>query len=156
MAYKDLVNRFSVTAPGRWIARKLISHLDPIIYRLSGGRFTAAGPPTIPQIILTTTGRKSGKRRSVQLGYIRHDGNLYVVASNFGQPNHPAWCYNLEANGQAWVNEAGRDLEVEATRLSDDEKAAIWPSLTAAVPQFKVYVTRTDRNIRVFRLRPLG
>ena len=54
------------------------------------------------------------------------------------------------------MNEAGRDLEVEATRLSDDEKAAIWPSLTAAVPQFKVYVTRTDRNIRVFRLRPVG
>jgi hypothetical protein len=48
----------------------------------------------------------------------------------------------------------GRTETVVAERLSDAEKAALWPRLVAVVPQFDVYVTRTDRDIKVFRLRP--
>jgi deazaflavin-dependent oxidoreductase (nitroreductase family) len=154
MGYKDLVNRFSVTPPGRWLARRVLSPLDPLVYRLTGGRFTAAGPPTIPQIILTTTGRKSGKRRSVQLGFLRDGKDYFVVASNFGQAHHPAWAYNLAAEPEATVTDGPREVPVRAERLSAEEKALVWPRLEAVVPQYRVYITRTDRDIRVFRLRP--
>jgi deazaflavin-dependent oxidoreductase (nitroreductase family) len=154
MGYKDLVNRFSVTPPGRWLTRRILSPLDPLVYRLTGGRFTAAGPPTIPQIILTTTGRKSGKRRSVQLGVLRDGKEYFVVASNFGQSNHPAWAYNLDAEPKATVTDGAHEVAVRAERLSAEEKALVWPRLEAVVPQYRVYITRTDRDIRVFRLRP--
>jgi hypothetical protein len=74
---KSFVNWFSVTPPGRWLARRVILPIDPLVYRLSGGRLTAAGPPTIRQIVLTTVGRKSGRERGVQLGFIR-DGACRV------------------------------------------------------------------------------
>jgi deazaflavin-dependent oxidoreductase (nitroreductase family) len=151
--YGDIVNRFSTTRVGAWIARQVAARVDPHVYRWSKGRFTSTGPPTIPQLILTTVGRKSGQPRSVQLGYLADAGDYVVVASNFGRGHHPAWSHNLLAEPQATVEVDGRTETVRAERLSDAEKAAIWPRLVAVVPQFDVYVTRTDRNIKVFRLR---
>jgi len=154
VTYGDLVNRFSTTRMGSWIARQLAARVDPHLYRWSRGRFTSAGPPTIPQLVLTTVGRKSGRPRSVQLGYLADGGDYVVVASNFGQARHPAWSHNLLAEPRATVEVDGRTETVVAERLSDARKQAIWPRLVGVVPQFAVYVTRTDRNIRVFRLQP--
>ena len=77
---------------------------------------------------------------------------MIVVASNFGAERHPAWAYNLEAHPDATVRLGATTRTVVATRLSDAEKAALWPKITAAIPQQKCYVERTDRNIKVFRL----
>ena len=68
--YARFVNWFSTTRVGTIVASTLAARLDPIVYRLSGGRFTSTGPLTIPQLVLTTTGRKSGQRRAVSLGYL--------------------------------------------------------------------------------------
>ena len=154
--YARLVNRFSTTPVGSWIARTLAARVDPWIYRATGGRFTSTGTLTIPQLVLTTVGRKSGERREVQLGYVADGADYLVVASNFGQAHHPAWSYNLAANPAASVYVGGRDIPVKAERLSDEEKERVWPRLVDVVPQFAVYVGRTDRNIRVFRLRPVS
>lgn len=153
--YARFVNWFSTTPPGTWLASRLAARLDPVVYRLSRGRFTSTGPLTIPQLVLTTTGRKSGARRTVSLGYLADGDAFVVVASNFGKSNHPAWSHNLDADPAASVNVDGRDVGVQAERLDDDDKAAIWPRLVAIIPQFGVYVTRTDRNIKVYRLRPV-
>jgi deazaflavin-dependent oxidoreductase (nitroreductase family) len=153
--YARFVNWFSTTRPGTWIASRIAARLDPVVYRLSGGRFTSTGPLTIPQLVLTTTGRRSGQRRTVSLGYLADGPDFVVVASNFGKAHHPAWSYNLDATPVASVNVRGRDVSVRATRLADDEKRAIWPRLVGIIPQFRVYVTRTDRNIKVYRLRPI-
>lgn len=153
MGYKDFVNRFSTTPLGVALASRVASRLDPLIYKASGGRFTSTGVPTIPQLVLTTTGRKSGLPREVQVGYARIDGDHIVVASNFGKERHPAWSYNLAAEPRARIVVDGETIDVVAERLTDAEKDALWPTLEAHVPQFRVYVTRTARNIRVFRLR---
>jgi len=154
VTYSDLVNRFSTTRVGSWIARTVAARIDPYIYRWSKGRFTSTGLPTIPQLVLTAVGRNSGQPRSVQLGYLADGDDFVVVASNFGQPNHPAWSYNLVAEPCATVEVDGRTVAVVTERLGDDEKDALWPRLVGVIPQFDVYVARTDRNIRVFRLRP--
>lgn len=154
-AYARFVNWFSTTRLGTWIASRIAARLDPVVYRLSGGRFTSTGPLTIPQLVLTTTGRRSGERRSVSLGYLADGDAFVVVASNFGKAHHPAWSHNLDAGPAASVNLNGRDVAVRAERLGDAEKAAVWPRLVRIIPQFDVYVTRTDRNIKVYRLRPV-
>ena len=68
MGYKEFLNRLSVTPFGVWLIKTFASKADPFFYRISGGKFTSSGPLSIPQLTLTTVGRKSGKERVVQLG----------------------------------------------------------------------------------------
>jgi len=152
MSYRDFINNFTVTPVGRWIAKTFAAKVDPAIYKISGGRFTSTGPLTIPQLTLTTIGRKSGKERTVQLGYTEDGDDVLIVASNFGGTNHPAWSYNLDANPSAKILFGADSKEVVATRLTDSEKAILWPKIADTIPQMKTYVTRTDRNIKVYRL----
>ncbi len=152
MSYRDFINWFSVTPVGRWIARTFSARLDPVLYKISAGRFTSVGPQVIPQLVLTTTGRKSGKERTVQLGFTEEGDDVLVVASNFGGTNHPAWSYNLDANPTAKMQLGSETREVVANRLTDSEKAILWPKIADTIPQMKSYVKRTDRNIKVYRL----
>ena len=152
MGYKEFLNSFSVTPAGAWIAKTINSKIDPFFYRVSGGRFTSSGPLTIPQHTLTTTGRKSGKERTVQLGYHPDGDDVLIVASNSGGKNHPAWSYNPDANPTCTIRIGAEDKRATATRLSDDEKAAIWSRIEHTIPQMKTYKTRTTRNIKVYRL----
>ncbi len=152
MAYRDLVNRFSTTRFGSWLARTMAARVDPWLYRVSKGRFTSTGVPTVPQLVLTTTGRRSGQPRSVQLGYLDEGDDFVVVASNFGQEHHPAWSYNLTADPVATVEVDGDRIDVTATEVTGADKDAVWPRLDEVVPQFRVYRTRTDREIHIYRL----
>ena len=143
----------STNAATTWLIRNVASRLDPLIFRATNGRLTSFGPPAMPMLTLTVTGRKSGVPRSVDLACIEHEGHPHVVASAMGQTRHPAWRYNLEANPRVEVQLPGERFEADAEVLSDAEKAALWPRIRAAIPQMSVYERRTDRNIRVFRLR---
>lgn len=152
--YDDVINRFSTTRVGRFMGANVAARLDPVIFRLSGGRFTSSGKPTLPMLSLTTTGRRSGQKRTVQLAYVVDGDDWLVVASNFGQQHHPAWRHNLDADPDASILvDDGREVAVRATVLSDAEKARHWDRIVGVVPQMAVYPTLTDRNIRVFRLR---
>lgn len=150
--YDDLVNRFSTTRVGRFVGSRIAAKIDPIVFKATKGRYTSTGRPTLPMLALTTTGRRSGQPRTVQLAYIEDGDDWLVVASNFGQQHHPAWRHNLDADPNAHVQIGADDIAVTATPLSDDEKAEKWPHIETVVPQMEVYPTLTDRNIRVFRL----
>jgi len=152
MSYRDFVNDFTVTPLGRWVAKTFAARVDPFLYKVSGGRFTSTGPLTIPQLTLTTIGRKSGKERTVQLGYTEDGADVLIVASNFGGTTHPAWSYNLDANPSAKMRFGADNKKVIATRLTDSEKAILWPKIADTIPQMKSYVVRTERNIKVYRL----
>ncbi|MGB5265083.1 MAG: nitroreductase/quinone reductase family protein [Polyangiales bacterium] len=152
MSYRDFINNLSVTPFGVWLVKTFAARVDPLVYRLTGGRYTSSGPLTIPQLTLTTVGRKSGKERTVQLGYTADGDDVLIVASNFGGTNHPAWSYNLDANPSAKIRLGPEDRSVVATRLTDSEKAILWPKIADTIPQMKTYVTKTDRNIKVYRL----
>lgn len=145
---------FSRTRIGAWIAKRLAARLDPVLFRLSGGRFTSLGPVVIPQLVLTTTGRKSGQPREAQLVYTEIEGVVHIVASNFGGERHPAWYYNLEADPQAHMQIRDEKVPVIAEPLGEADKQAVWPRLVENIPNYAAYAERTDRNIRVFRLVP--
>lgn len=139
-----------------WVIRNVASRLDPVIYKATNGRLTSMGPPAMPMLTLTATGRHSGEPRAVHLACLEDEGDLLVVASAMGQERHPAWRYNLEANPQVEVQARGERFAARAILLSDAEKAAVWPEVRRAIPQMAVYEKRTDRDIRVFRLARLG
>jgi deazaflavin-dependent oxidoreductase (nitroreductase family) len=136
-----------------WLIKHIASPLDPVIFKATNGRFTSMGPPAMPMLALTTTGRRSGQRRTVQLACIEDRGDFLVVASAMGQQQHPAWRYNIEANPEVQVQMRGQRFTARAQVLTDAEKREVWADVRHAIPQIKVYETRTDRNIRVIRLR---
>jgi deazaflavin-dependent oxidoreductase (nitroreductase family) len=150
--YAALVNRFSATRPGSWLVKHVAAKLDPKLFKATNGRFTLTGVPTLPMLTLTSVGRRSGEPRSVQLAFHEQDGHRYVVASAMGQEHHPAWSYNIEATPEVEVQVRGERFAAVATRLTDDEKAAMWPALATTIPQMHTYERRTDRNIKVYRL----
>jgi deazaflavin-dependent oxidoreductase (nitroreductase family) len=152
--WKRLGLWFATTTVGQWLAKHLASNVDPILYRISRGRLTIAGPVVIPQLVLTTTGRKSGEWRKVQLAYTDIEGVAHIVASNFGGEQHPAWYYNLTANPQTSMQLGAAVIDITAEQLSDSEKEAVWVRLVENIPNYALYKTRTDRNLKVFRLVP--
>jgi deazaflavin-dependent oxidoreductase (nitroreductase family) len=137
---------------GTWLIRNVASRLDPILFRATHGRLTSFGPPAMPMLTLTTTGRRSGEPRSVHLACLDGPDGPLVVASAMGQRRHPAWLHNLIAKPEVEVQMRGERFRARAEPLSDAEKRAVWGEVRRAIPQMKVYEARTARNIRVVRL----
>lgn len=153
--YARAVNAFSATRPGSWLVRHVAAHVDPALFAATGGRMTVTGVPTLPMLTLTTTGRRSGAPRRVQLAHLAEpDGSWLVAASAMGQDRHPDWLLNLRAEPRAHVLLPGWEGEVVGLELADDERVARWPDLVRTVPQLATYVRRTARTIPVVRLTP--
>jgi deazaflavin-dependent oxidoreductase (nitroreductase family) len=148
-----LVVWLSTNPVATWLIKHVASRLDPPIFKATNGRFTSMGPPAMPMLTMTATGCRSGQPRSVHLACVEHGGDTLVVASAMGQEKHPAWRYNVEANPQVQIQMRGERFAARAEVLTDPEKEAVWADVRRAIPQVDVYEKRTDRNIRVFRLR---
>jgi deazaflavin-dependent oxidoreductase (nitroreductase family) len=133
---------------------KPMTRLNIWAYRATGGRIGGRFLHGAPVLLLTTTGRRSGRPRTVALIYLSEGEDLVVVASKAGMAHHPTWYLNLEANPEVEV-ELGRDRQqMIARRASDEEKAALWPRLLEVYPDYEDYQARTARNIPVVILSP--
>ncbi|CAN5629017.1 hypothetical protein BH24ACT4_BH24ACT4_18590 [soil metagenome] len=91
--YARLGNRFSATPAGSWLVKHVMAKVDPVVFKATKGRFTAGRPPTLPMLALTTTGRRSGEPRTVQLAYHRVlGGDDHVAAAQEGcRMPPPVW-----------------------------------------------------------------
>ncbi|MBA3610299.1 MAG: nitroreductase family deazaflavin-dependent oxidoreductase [Rubrobacter sp.] len=135
--------------------QKLATKLHSSIFRATDGKIggTLAGGPVL---LLVTTGRKTGQRRTTPLLYLM-DGDRYViVASNGGAPKDPVWWLNLKANPEATVEVGDRTLRVRAEAASPEEKARLWPGLVKMYGGYEGYQRKTDRTIPVVILHPMG
>jgi len=134
--------------------QKLATKLHSSIFRATDGKIggTLAGGPVL---LLVTTGRKTGQRRTTPLLYLM-DGDRYViVASNGGAPKDPVWWLNLKANPEATVEVGDRTLRVCAEAASPEEKARLWPGLVKMYGGYEGYQRKTDRTIPVAILHPI-
>jgi deazaflavin-dependent oxidoreductase (nitroreductase family) len=100
-------------------------------------------------LLLTTTGRKSGKDRILPLIYGTHDGDFIVVASKGGAPEHPAWYVNLEADPHVKVQVKDDVFDAVARTASESERAELWPIMVKEWPAYDEYQEKTDRQIPV-------
>lgn len=143
--------KLALTRPGKWLLSNFTARLDPIVYRMTGGRLNSTGIILFPVLALTTTGRKSGKKRTVQLAYVAFDDNAYLVASNFGKDHHPAWMHNMEADPHVSVQLGSNHYDLTAEKLTEAEKGVVWGKLVEEVPNFGLYEQHSGRTLRVFR-----
>ena len=91
---------------------------DRLVYRITRGRATLSSWFSgLPVAMLTTTGARSGRPRTVPVLTIPDGNALVVIASNFGRPRHPAWCRNLQAHPRATITVAQATSDVEAHEL---------------------------------------
>ncbi|MEP7192341.1 MAG: nitroreductase/quinone reductase family protein [Actinomycetota bacterium] len=135
---------------------KSMNTLHRILLKVSGGRvgWTAGEMPVLE---LTTTGRKSGKPRSVMLTSPLRDGAfLVVVASRGGDDNPPAWFLNLSDNPEVQVRLQGRPSQrMRGIVATHQERERLWPLVIADHKNYAGYQKRTEREIALVLLGPV-
>lgn len=133
---------------------KGVNALHRALLDVSGGRIggKVAGMPAVK---LTTTGRKSGKPRTVMLtSPARHGDDIVLIASYGGDDTHPAWYLNLRENPAVTIEMEGRTFPAEARTATPAEKAELWPQITSTYKGYADYQKRTDREIPVVLCTP--
>ena len=105
-------------------------------------------------LLLTTTGRKSGKKRRTALIYGRVDGDYVIVASKGGHPTHPLWYFNIEATPEVTLQVAADVFQAIGTTIPEGaEYDSTWKTMVGIWPDYAVYQTKTTRRIPLVRLR---
>ena len=132
----------------RWTGK-----LNTPLYRLSRGRI-GGRVGKAPVLLLTTTGRKSGQRRTAPVVYLR-DGDRYVVINtNAGNAKVPAWSLNLAADPEAEVEVGRRRIPVRARVAEGEERADLWRRHNEQYAGFDDYDAELDRKASVIVLEP--
>ncbi|MFL0178908.1 MULTISPECIES: nitroreductase family deazaflavin-dependent oxidoreductase [unclassified Mycobacterium] len=109
-----------------------------------------------PVVLLTTVGAKTGKLRKIPLMRVEHDGEYAIVASLGGAPQNPVWYYNVAANPRVELQDGPVSGDYDAREVFGEEKAQWWERAVDAFPYYAEYQEKTDRQIPVFVLTPVG
>jgi deazaflavin-dependent oxidoreductase (nitroreductase family) len=135
---------------GKAFARNFIK-LMVWLYRRSGGRIGGRmfGSPVL---LLTSTGRRSGRPWTNPLLFQPDGDRFVIIASNGGAPRHPAWWLNLRSNPEATIQIGGETLPVTATRVSGAERDRLWALMVNAYQGYANYERKTTRKIPVVLL----
>jgi len=137
----------------RRTAIKLAGTLHKGVYRLSGGRVLGR-VANMPVLLLTTTGRRSGRVTTTPLTYLESDTGIVVVGSNGGEDTAPSWWLNLLANPEATITRGRRSEPVVARPATATEHARLWPAVIETNPGYARYAARTSRPIPLVVLSP--
>jgi deazaflavin-dependent oxidoreductase (nitroreductase family) len=133
-------------------------------YLASGGtdghlyKMTQPGRPemTVPSLLLTTTGRKSGEKFIFPLFYGEAgNGSYIVVASKGGAPQHPGWYRNILAHPEVEVQVGTSKLKAKARTATGAERTRLWQKSLEFWPPYADYQKKTEREIPVVVLDPV-
>jgi deazaflavin-dependent oxidoreductase (nitroreductase family) len=123
------------------------------LYRRTGGRITRLWHRRA--IVLTTTGRRSGRSRTVLVQVFQDGPHLFVVAANSGLKRPPGWYFNLMAEPRLVAELEGHSLRLRAEPLSETEASDLWHATVLVVaPDYEKYERRMGRIPPIFRLVP--
>ncbi len=139
--------------PQRAVRRILAASARPHrwLYQRYGGRLLNRGEDS-SILMLTTTGRKSGQRRSALLIHVKDGDDFIVVGSNWGQDKPPAWLLNLQADSEATVTVAKQEHQVTAQWPEGAEQERCWALLTEKVTQLPQVAEHANRELPVVKL----
>jgi F420H(2)-dependent quinone reductase len=134
----------------RWLSVRW-TRLHVRLLRLSKGRlrfgFFLGGD--MPVLALTTTGRRSGQRRSSVVAYLEDGGGYAAVASNAGSDRPPAWWLNLQADPECEIDVAGERIPARARVAEAGERDRLWRRFVEANSSYESYTRYTDRELPV-------
>lgn len=125
------------------------------LYRLTGGKF-GSQVQGLPVLLLTTIGRRTGKRRVTPLGYVEHDGSYVITATNAGFDTHPAWFHNLKSHPQVALQIGDKQLTAMAELPDPTLRRRLWARFVERAPGYGAYERRTAREIPIVLLRPVS
>jgi deazaflavin-dependent oxidoreductase (nitroreductase family) len=111
--------------------------------RLGGGK------GFVPTLLLTTTGRKSGRALTLPLIFGQFGEDYVIVASKGGAPAHPAWYLNLQAQPEVGLQIKGDKFQALARTAQGEERAKLWPKMVEIYGPYADYQTKTAREIPV-------
>ena len=131
---------------------KLFMFVQITLFRLTNGRLMAS-MRGMPVLLLNTVGRKTGKKRTTPLMYIKDGDDYIITASNNGRDHHPGWFYNLKESPQVTIEVPGQKLLVNASVATKEQSARLWPELISKAPFFDKYRKGTLRDIPMVILR---
>jgi deazaflavin-dependent oxidoreductase (nitroreductase family) len=142
---------------GLFLHRGLDKWLSPLgVWVMRRTKGSLAGRFRVDALVLTTVGRRSGRRRNVVLQFFP-DGDAFIVtAVNGGDPKDPAWYLNLGSTPTAHVEVRGQTVDVRAEELPPDEATAWWGRILSRSPEYERYARATTRRIPVIRLVPVA
>ncbi|WP_430333147.1 nitroreductase/quinone reductase family protein [Rhodococcus sp. ACT016] len=146
-------------APVSWVFARTLHHIDRPVFRITRGRRTLTSMLTgLPVVMLTTTGARTGFRRTLPLLGLPDDGRIVVIASNYGQVDNPSWYYNLRAHPRAEISVAGGAVrDVRAREAEGAERERLWRLGLSIYPAWAGYAKRaTDRRIPVMVLESVA
>ncbi len=107
-------------------------------------------------LLLTTIGRKSGKKRSLPLIYKKVGSNYVIAGSKGGADAHPVWYLNLVANPEVEIQVRRDVMRARARTATGVEREALWKEMVEVLPQYDEYQSKTSRQIPVVVLEPVG
>jgi len=109
----------------------------------------------MPCIVVIHTGNKTGGIRKIPLMRVEVDGKYVLLGSMGGQPNNPAWVYNLRANPDVQIRDKTELFNMRVREVSDDqERKTLWTAAATAYPPYDDYQAKTTRKIPVFIAEP--
>ena len=137
---------------------KYLRHIDNAVLNWSNGKKNLTQMLTgLPVVVVTTTGAKSGKPRTVPLAGIPDGEKIILVPTHFGQHTYPAWYYNLCANPKVQLQKNGFSREYKSRTASRDEWENYWNLAVHFYPGYQAYLERSgDREIPLFVLEPVN
>ena len=146
--------RLSSTRAGGWFFTHITPGFDRWLLKSSAGRWNISLGQA-PILLLTTVGRKSGQPKQTPVLFLqdeKHKQVLYLIASNGGQANFPAWYLNLSANPQAEILMQGHHYSAQADELEAENYHLQWQNFLEFNPGFARYKDRLTRHIPIVRL----
>jgi deazaflavin-dependent oxidoreductase (nitroreductase family) len=120
------------------------------LYRRTNGRAGGRGMGRLPLLLLTVSGRKTGRPHTVPVAYVDHNGGYLVVGTGMGGSKAiPQWFLNLQAAGKGRILISGREHDADARLISGAERDKLWPQIAARAPHFAKWQARTGRVLPV-------
>lgn len=127
-------------------ARTGLARVHTWLYRVTRGRIGSRFGH-LEQVLLTTTGRRTGRARTTPLAAVADGERLVLVASNWGQSRNPDWYLNLVADPAVVIQRGSRAVPMLATVASAQQRARLWPLVVAAFSVYQSYARRAHREI---------
>jgi deazaflavin-dependent oxidoreductase (nitroreductase family) len=123
-------------------------------FRGSHGRISSFGDA--PLLLLTTTGAKSGQKRTNPMMYLTDEDDpdrLFVFASYAGADQNPAWFHNVVAHPDDLEVEIGDERHLaNAEVLPEPRRSEVFSDQASRYPGFAGYQEKTSRTIPVIAL----
>jgi deazaflavin-dependent oxidoreductase (nitroreductase family) len=143
--------------PPRWFIR-VAWHVHRALYRVTGGRFglRRARSDRWGMLRLTTIGRRTGRERSVIVGYIEHGRVLVTMAMNGWADAEPAWWLNLQAHPEVIVELADGPRAVTARVAEGEERTRLWAAWRDVEPSLDAHAALRSSETAIVVLEPRG